>query len=92
MYIEKTLFHQLNGFNENYRFLEDYEIIPRIKKHGRFKVIQKDLVTSARKYRKNGVIRLQMHVAKTYILRMLGTDIDKVAEIYYKGIREKYNR
>lgn len=92
MYIEKTLFRQLDGFNENYRFLEDYEIIPRIKKYTHFKVIQKDLITSARKYRKNGVLRLQMHVAKTYILRMLGMDIDKVAEIYYKGIREKYNR
>jgi rSAM/selenodomain-associated transferase 2 len=92
LYIEKELFNTLKGFNENYRFLEDYEIVPRIKKHASFKVIQKDIITSARKYRKNGVIRLQMHVAKTYILRMLGMDIDKVAEIYYRGIREKFNK
>ncbi|MGM0531144.1 MAG: TIGR04283 family arsenosugar biosynthesis glycosyltransferase [Bacteroidota bacterium] len=92
LYVEREIFEKVNGFNENYRFLEDYEIIPRIKRHTSFKVIQKDIITSARKYRKNGVIRLQMHVAKTYILKMLGMDIDKVAEIYYKGIREKFNR
>jgi rSAM/selenodomain-associated transferase 2 len=92
IYIDSRVFDKLNGFNENYRFLEDYEIIPRIKQYTRFKVIQRDLITSARKYRKNGVIRLQMHVAKTYILRMLGMDIDKIAEIYYQGIREKFNR
>jgi hypothetical protein len=92
LYVDKGIFKKVNGFNENYRFLEDYEIIPRIKKFTSFKVIQKDIITSARKYRKNGVVRLQMHVAKTYILRMLGMDIDKVAEIYYRGIREKFNR
>lgn len=92
LYVAREVFEKVKGFNENYRFLEDYEIIPRIKKHTSFKVIQKDIITSARKYRKNGVIRLQMHVAKTYILRMLGMDIDKVAEIYYRGIREKFNR
>jgi hypothetical protein len=32
-----------------------------------------------------------MHVAKTYIMRMLGMDVEKVARAYYKGIQEKYN-
>ena len=91
MFITRELFRKLQGFNENYRFLEDYEIIPRIKKHSKFKVIQRDIITSARKYRKNGVIRLQLHVAKTYIMRALGRDVEKVARAYYKGIREKYN-
>ena len=91
MFITKDLFRQLGGFNENYRFLEDYEIVPRIKKLSSFKVIQRDIITSARKYRKNGVIRLQLHVAKTYLMRAMGMDIDKVAQAYYKGIREKFN-
>ena len=91
MFITRPLFETLQGFNENYRFLEDYEIIPRIKKHSKFRVIQRDLITSARKYRKNGVVRLQLHVAKTYMMRAMGMDIDKVARAYYKGIREKFN-
>jgi rSAM/selenodomain-associated transferase 2 len=91
LFITRGLFNQLQGFNESYRFLEDYEIIPRIKKQARFKVIQRDIITSARKYRKNGVIKLQLHVAKTYIMRMLGIDVEKVAQAYYKGIKEKFN-
>lgn len=91
MFITRELFEKIHGFNEVYRFLEDYEIIPRIKKHARFRVIQRDIITSARKYRKNGVLRLQLHVAKTYIMRALGMDVEKIARVYYKGIREKYN-
>lgn len=91
LFVTRPVFEKLKGFNENYRFLEDYEIIPRIKKHTKFRVIQRDLITSARKYRKNGVMRLQLHVAKTYIMRVLGMDVEKVARAYYKGIKEKFN-
>ena len=91
MFITRALFEKIGGFNDDYRFLEDYEIIPRIKKHAKFRVIQRDIITSARKYRKNGVLRLQLHVAKTYLMRAMGMDVEKVARAYYSGIREKYN-
>ncbi len=91
MFITRALFEKLGGFNEQYRFLEDYEIVPRIKKEAKFRVIQRDIITSARKYRQIGVMRLQLHVAKTYIMRAMGADVEKVAQTYYKGIHEKYN-
>jgi hypothetical protein len=88
IFITRNLFEKIGGYNESYRFLEDYEIVKRIKKYSKFKVIQKDLLTSARKYRENGVFRLQWLVTRLYILRALGWDANKIADIYYRKLKE----
>jgi rSAM/selenodomain-associated transferase 2 len=88
IFITRNLFEKIGGYNESYRFLEDYEIVKRIKKYSKFKVIQKDILTSARKYRENGVFRLQWLVTRLYILRALGWDANKIADIYYRKLKE----
>ena len=86
-FITKNLFRVIGGYDESYRFLEDYDIVKRVKRHTKFKVIQDDIITSARKYRKNGVFRLQWLVTWLYILKALGWDANKVADIYYRKIK-----
>jgi hypothetical protein len=88
VYITRELFEKIGGYNEEYRFLEDYDLVRRMKKHTHFKVIQEDIITSARKYRKNGVWRLQWLVTRLYILRALGWDANKIADIYYRNIKQ----
>ena len=87
VFITRKLFEKVGGYDEEYRFLEDYDLVRRVKKHTKFKVIQKDLVTSGRKYRENGVFRLQWLVTRLYILRALGWDANKIADIYYRKIK-----
>ncbi len=87
IFITKELFKKVGGYDEEYRFLEDYDLIRRIKKHAKFKVIQKNIITSARKYRENGVFRLQWLVTKLYIMRALGWDANTIADIYYRKIK-----
>lgn len=59
LYIKKEVFQDLGGFDEYYVIMEDYDIIIRLRKRFRFKIIQKDILVSARKYEKNAWARVQ---------------------------------
>ena len=57
LFITYQLFDKLGGFNEQMELMEEHDFISRIRKMARFKIIPRELVTSARKYRKNGYYR-----------------------------------
>lgn len=50
LFIKKSLFEQISGYDEQHVLMEDQEIIYRIKKKMRFGVIPASVTTSARKY------------------------------------------
>ena len=58
LFITSDVFKKINGFNENYIVFEDLDIIRRIKKYSKFKIIKKNVITSARKYVDNGVFKM----------------------------------
>ncbi|MCF2501977.1 TIGR04283 family arsenosugar biosynthesis glycosyltransferase [Dyadobacter sp. CY107] len=60
LFVTRKLFSQLNGFNEYYTIMEDYDIIIRIWKMARFKIIPKEVIVSARKYENNSWLRVQL--------------------------------
>jgi rSAM/selenodomain-associated transferase 2 len=60
LFIDRKVFKQLNGFNEHFCIMEDFEFTRRIKKKYSFKLIQKRIVVSARKYDNNSWLRVQM--------------------------------
>jgi rSAM/selenodomain-associated transferase 2 len=60
LFITKNLFDRLGGFNGNMRIMEDFDMITRIWKVGRFKIIPKTALVSARKYKDNSWWKVQM--------------------------------
>lgn len=87
LFIQKDFFFTLGGFNEQYTLCEDGELIDRIFKHKSFCVIPKTLVTSARKFHKNGVLRLMYHHGIIHSLRALGYRPKHLQRYYEKHIR-----
>jgi rSAM/selenodomain-associated transferase 2 len=59
LFVAKEVFLKSGGFREDLLMMEDQEIIHRIKKHGKFRVLNDVVVTSARKYLNNGIYRMQ---------------------------------
>jgi GT2 family glycosyltransferase len=60
LFITKNTFDKLNGFDEYYTIMEDYDFIARLwKAKIPFELIQKDVVISVRKYEKNSWLRVQ---------------------------------
>ena len=59
LFITKTLFEAINGFDASFRIMEDYDIVMRAKEKARYAIIQKDTLVSARKYDTNSWWRVQ---------------------------------
>lgn len=71
LFIRKTLFEKIGGFGESHIVMEDHEIIRRIKKHGRFALINQPIITSARKFLENGPYKLMFIYLYIYTLYYL---------------------
>lgn len=59
LFITKKLFYSLNGFDEFYIIMEDFDLIVRIRKIARFKIMPKSVLVSARKYENKSWVRVQ---------------------------------
>ena len=74
LFITKTLFNSIGGFDENYTIYEDNIMISHLYAKNQFVVINKKLKTSARMYRKIGVWKLQYIYWTIYLKKWLGAD------------------
>lgn len=86
LFVTTQLFQDIKGFNEDYVIYEDNEIISRLYAKKQFVVIPLTLLTSARRYRKNGVWRLQYHFAMIHLKRKLGHSPEHMLNYYKQNI------
>lgn len=87
LFVAKTLFKEIKGFDERFRIYEDNEIISRLYAQKQFVVLPATVVTSARKYLQNGVWRLQYHFSIIHLKRRLGHSTESMLAYYRKKIR-----
>jgi rSAM/selenodomain-associated transferase 2 len=86
LFITKKLFEEINGFDERFIIYEDNEIISRLYAKKQFVVLPDYIITSARRYRQNGVWRLQYHFSIIHLKRRLGHSNESLLEYYKKNI------
>jgi len=72
LFLRKEVFENLLGFDSRYKIYEDNEFISRIYKQYNFSIAQDVVITSARKYRKIGFMKLQFHYALIHAFYFLG--------------------
>jgi rSAM/selenodomain-associated transferase 2 len=87
LFITKDVFHKSGGFTEDLLMMEDQEIIHRIKKHGKFKVMNAAVTTSARKYMDNGIYRMQAIFFRIWFLYYLGYSQAYLLKLHRRLIR-----
>ncbi|MEO5975723.1 MAG: TIGR04283 family arsenosugar biosynthesis glycosyltransferase [Chryseolinea sp.] len=87
LFVAKDVFQKSGGFREDLVIMEDQEIIHRIKKFGKFKVMNDVVLTSARKYLDNGVYRMQGIFYRIWGLYYLGHSQEKLSKLYRKLIK-----
>lgn len=86
-FITKELFTELGQFNEQYTVYEDNDLINKLYARQQFVVIQKWLITSARRYETNGVWKLQYHFWMIYIKKWCGASAEELYTYYLKHIK-----
>ncbi|MEM7163291.1 MAG: glycosyltransferase [Bacteroidota bacterium] len=87
LFIKTQTFTEIEGFDEHMTIMEDLEIIGRIRKEHQFSVVTSaEIITSARKYRKNGIYKLQFLFGLLHLQRVFGRSPQKMSAFYQKYI------
>ncbi|WP_422349172.1 TIGR04283 family arsenosugar biosynthesis glycosyltransferase [Flagellimonas sp.] len=86
LFVKKELFQKTKGFNEAYYIYEDTEFITRLYKKTAFKILPDAVITSARKYREKGWVKVQFHFGMIHLKNYLGANPDELYQYYKKHI------
>ncbi len=68
LFITRELFEETGGFDDQMKIMEEFEFSARARKKAKYKIIQKAVLISARKYDTNGWLKVQK--ANYTIIRM----------------------
>lgn len=88
LFVSKEVFTKCGGFREDLLIMEDQEIIARIKKHGKFVVINDYVTTSARKYLDNGIYNMQGIFFRIWARYYLGYSQEQLLKLYKKLVHK----
>ena len=88
LFVTKEIFNKCGGFRENLYMMEDQEIIHRIKRFGKFIVMNNYVITSARKYHDNGIYRMQGIFFYIWFLYYLGYSQQRLLKLHKQLIRK----
>lgn len=88
LFVTREAFSVIGGFDESLIVMEDQEIITRLKRGGRFCLLKKAVLTSARKYLDNGIYRLQAVFLLIVVLYKLGCSQQRLLKVYRRLIRQ----
>ena len=82
LFVGKSIFNDLGGYDESYAIMEDYDFIIRLRKKYTFKIIQKDILVSARKYETNSWFRVQIANLSVFIMFFFRRSPNEMKQIY----------
>ncbi len=86
LFITKSLFKEMGGYNETFVVYEDNEFIGKLYKKKAFAVIPAFITTSARKYEEIGIWKLQLYFANIYLKRLRGASPEELHQYYKRRI------
>lgn len=87
MFVTKKIFDEAGRFDESLVIYEDNEILERIFKISKFDVIQKDIITSARRFEENGIVNLYFVFMNIHAAYRLGLPHHKLLKYYRANVK-----
>jgi hypothetical protein len=86
LFVSTILFNEIGGYDEDYHIFEDHQIIAQLYKKTKFKVIQRTLITSSRRFEDKGILKLQLLYLSIYFKNWLGAEPDELYRFYLKHV------
>lgn len=91
LFIKRTIFEQLNGFNEKQVLMEDFEFFDRMKKHNiSYTIIKNDLIVSSRKYQYNSYVWVNFSNMLLMLLYKTGYPPVKLKTLHSKLLKSQH--
>jgi rSAM/selenodomain-associated transferase 2 len=82
------IFQKAGGFCEQHTVMEDQEIVKRLRRHGKFIILSKEITTSARKYTTNGIYKMQVIFILIYLMYKFGYSQQNLVSILKTLIKQ----
>lgn len=83
LYIQKGVFDKLNGFNEEYCIMEDFDLVRRLRRVHKFYVFQSEITVSDRKYKTNSWTKVQFANLLAFSFFLVKKHPKKIKSIYW---------
>jgi len=90
MFVRSRLFHRVGGF-QSISLMEDIALSKALRKHHRPVCLSSKLITSARRWEQQGIVKTIFLMWTLRLAYFLGANPDKLAEIYYPAVAESSN-
>lgn len=87
LFVTRALFEKTGGFNSAMRIMEDFEFTKRARAYGKYKILNRGALISARKYDTNSWWQVQMANKKIVSMYKKGASQDDMVEMYKKMLR-----
>ena len=89
LWIERKLFGELEGYDEQMALMEEYDLIQRASKKTSFHIIPKNVLVSDRDYERYGSWRLQSLYGIVYLLYFSGASQETIKKFVYETIKKR---
>ncbi len=86
-FIRREIFEKFEGYNEYYTIMEEYDFLRRTMPHHPLYIVPKYATVSARKYRQNGWLRVQLANMVVFNMFRLGAKPQRMKHIYRSLLR-----
>lgn len=83
-FIRRSVFEKVGGF-PSVPLMEDWLLSRQVKKNGQLKLLSEPIVTSSRRFQKNGIIRTFLLMQKIKLLFLCGVPISHLERMYRRG-------
>ncbi len=87
LFITKHLFKKINGFDETFLLMEEFDLVDRAKKMATYKIFSKSTIVSTRKYETNSWLQVQRANYKAVQLFKKGVSQEFLLNSYKKFLR-----
>jgi rSAM/selenodomain-associated transferase 2 len=82
LFVTRDIFEELGGYRSDYIIMEEFDFIVRARKKYPFKIIPKNVLVSARKYKNNGYMRVQVANLIVFNMYKFGFSQQKLMNTY----------
>lgn len=82
LFIKKSFFDSLGGFDESFCVMEDFELVRRIRQKSDFHVLPYKITVSARKYIENSWLKVQLANFTAFSLFLLKVKPARIKSLY----------
>ncbi len=88
LFMTRELFNELDGFKESYKIMEDFDMIERIQERASFKIIPKEAIVSARKYKDNNYLKVNFINFVIFMMYFWGASQETMVHAYKSLIQK----